>query len=1097
MFTFPPVTKHPEGGPCLKLGLLVLLLLGASCMVALQAPAGGTSALWAQAPRPSFMTASAPGVTTIPPGPLTWSAFPAFFSGPPRALAAVASYTALSEPFVAVVGGSGACGRYCNDSWTLSLDAPNGPQWFEGASPGPDGRAGASLGWDAADGELVLYGGTNGSLGALNQTWWKIPFRSGWNELRTGPLPPPRWGASFAYDPALGGLLLFGGEGQGGQLLSDTWVFRGNVWTELSPSIAPSARSGATLSWQAGHDRMVLFGGNSSSGPRSDTWAFGNREWYQLHPASAPPARSAASGSSDGQGDPVLFGGWGSAGPSNDTWVFYQDNWSEPSYSLTPPPMAGGALVPDEAATPNDLLEVLGRGTGGPDPIVWSLRVWNGGSPPPPTSLGLDAEVNVSAGVAPLDVAFQAFGQGGTPPYAYAWNFGDGTSAPALGVLDHTYDLPGDYLATLRVTDNALPPQTLNRTFAIAVSSPPSAFSATFTTAPRQGTEPLQASFVPTVLGGTGPFTYRWDFGDGTTTSTQVAPTHVFSIPGDYVVELRVNDSQAHTAVWAATVLVSAKGLGVTVSASPLSGSAPLSVRLTAQAHGGLAPYSYLWSFGNGNSTVAPEGNMTQVYADPGNYTVQVTVVDRSGTSASASLRLSVTSPPPFVAPPPTPLEQVARSVSHFLAVVLQPAVAALIVLFLVLGALFVRARAELPLLRAVRRASPRRSLTDRFLLSEALMIVQELRAGSSLLEVAHRIRPLVERDARAVAHRLGWRPGPGAVWLTRRLLLLPPQLLAATTVLFLGFVVVPAAVQGGTTTFAPDGGPIGFLTAWWAFCSGLFTQAFTSAYLEAYLPYTLQLMGLVVVISSALAYPLGMLSGWNRGRAVDHSTRMASVLANAIPIFVVGVVFTGWAWAGFYTWTGGDTLVGSLPSVVWDVQNMGGIPPWIALHQNTLPTGFVLVDAPLHGAWAFEQVVLLKMLLQAIPIATVYAAIFLRYARVATQEAAAAPSVTGARARGLNERSLLWKHTSRRIAPTYVEIFGASFPVLLSIQLVAEWFYGDLGVGRLFVGALGDLTSVAVSQVAFVLLVLVFAANVLGDGVARALDPVGRAHVG
>ena len=53
-------------------------------------------------------------------------------------------------------------------------------------------------------------------------------------------------------------------------------------------------------------------------------------------------------------------------------------------------------------------------------------------------------------------------------------------------------------------------------------------------------------TFDDLTVGGTGPFTYAWDFGDGGT-SAEASPTHTFSGPGTYPVTLTVTDGTGAT----------------------------------------------------------------------------------------------------------------------------------------------------------------------------------------------------------------------------------------------------------------------------------------------------------------------------------------------------------------------------------------------------------------------------------------------------------------------------------------------------------------------------------------------------------------------
>jgi len=206
----------------------------------------------------------------------------------------------------------------------------NGTSWTQvtGLSTAPPARSNAFMAYDAATGNVVLFGGvdTNGSL--LGDTWlWN---GSTWTQL-TGlsTSPSAREGASMAYDAALGEVILFGGFD--GNYDSDVWAWDGSTWTQLSPANgAPSGRFGAAIAYDAAANQMVVFGGVNSNGSLGDTWVLAGTSnstlaWTQ-QTGTGPSARDVSGMDYDAAQDQiVLFGGEGASGNLSDTW-----NWGLP-----------------------------------------------------------------------------------------------------------------------------------------------------------------------------------------------------------------------------------------------------------------------------------------------------------------------------------------------------------------------------------------------------------------------------------------------------------------------------------------------------------------------------------------------------------------------------------------------------------------------------------------------------------------------------------------------------------------------------------------------------------------------------------------------
>jgi len=242
-----------------------------------------------------------------------------------------------------------------------------------------------------------------------------------------------------------------------------------------------------------------------------------------------------------------------------------------------------------------------------------------------------------TSGPAPLLVQFNdgcGNVSGGIPPYAYDWDFGDGSDHCFDWATQHAYANPGTYYVTLKVTDSCAPATVVTDThIVITVTQLNVTGNATATrTCGPPGTE---VCFTGTAQGGSPPYTFTWNFGDGSAPGSGVAPCHTYAAAGTYPVTLTVMDSVGHTFSDTHLTVIITPPLSVTASASRTEGFAPLTVYFTSSVAGGTGPYSYLWDFGDGES--ATTGNALHTYASPGTYEVLLTVTDSCVPAAAAS----------------------------------------------------------------------------------------------------------------------------------------------------------------------------------------------------------------------------------------------------------------------------------------------------------------------------------------------------------------------------------------------------------------------------------------------------------------------------
>jgi len=258
-------------------------------------------------------------------------------------------------------------------------------------------------------------------------------------------------------------------------------------------------------------------------------------------------------------------------------------------------------------------------------------------------------------------------------------------------------------------------------------------------------------------------------------------------------------------------------------------------------------------------------------------------------------------------------------------------------------------------------------------------------------------------------------------------------------------------------------------------------------------LPSSVELGVFALGISAAIAYPAALLIGWSRRPGVDLAARVVSLFGTLLPVFIVGLLVITALFFWFLDNFQDLPDNGVIPGLTWWFAYYGGYPPWVLYQSITQPTGLPLVDGAIHGAWAFEELTLLKTLIQASIISLVYVTIFLRHARSVVRTVSQEPYLTAARSRGVTEQTLLWTHTARRVMPTFLIVFALTLPVYLGTQFVVEATFLDPGIGFLTFSSLTDQGTggLAPLQVMIFLLSLVVIFWLfLVDVLARRMDP-------
>ena len=209
-------------------------------------------------------------------------------------------------------------------------------------------------------------------------------------------------------------------------------------------------------------------------------------------------------------------------------------------------------------------------------------------------------------------------------------------------------------------------------------------------------------------------------------------------------------------------------------------------------------------------------------------------------------------------------------------------------------------------------------------------------------------------------------------------------------------------------------------------------------------LPITASLGAAALLLAVITGVPLGMLAGRRRNRTSDHVVMGVALAGIAVPNFVVApllaLVF--------------GVLLGWLPVSGWESGNL--------------------------------RYAILPVITLALPVIAYIA----RLTRGSLLEVLQSPHIRTARAKGLSESRILWRHAFKPTILPVVSFLGPAAAALLTGSLVVEQIFGLPGVGRYFVqGAVNRDYTLVMGMVVFYA-VLIMLLNLLVDLAYGWLDP-------
>lgn len=229
----------------------------------------------------------------------------------------------------------------------------------------------------------------------------------------------------------------------------------------------------------------------------------------------------------------------------------------------------------------------------------------------------------------------------------------------------------------------------------------------------------------------------------------------------------------------------------------------------------------------------------------------------------------------------------------------------------------------------------------------------------------------------------------------------------------------------------------------------------------------TVLLLGSVLICTIMVGVPVGIMAASKRGTKVDVMAIGAGIFTWGVPAFFIQLLFVLFFCYFWHIWFG-FTLV--------PTSGLHSVPP------KTTPLAF-MADMAWHLAAPLITLVIAGFGSWAL------------YTRNILLDALTQDYVVTARAKGLTERAVLYRHAFRSSLPPIVTMVTLAIPGIMTGAMITEFIFTWPGIGDWYLYSLTRGDFPVVQAVLFIYAVLMVVANIVADLLYGVLDP--RIRVG
>jgi ABC-type dipeptide/oligopeptide/nickel transport system permease component len=255
-------------------------------------------------------------------------------------------------------------------------------------------------------------------------------------------------------------------------------------------------------------------------------------------------------------------------------------------------------------------------------------------------------------------------------------------------------------------------------------------------------------------------------------------------------------------------------------------------------------------------------------------------------------------------------------------------------------------------------------------------------------------------------------------------------------------------------------------------FGNSLSTGRPVAAEISSRLPASAELTLSGLLLSIAIAVPLGIFAAVRQGSLIDHFCRVIATAGVSLPVFFTGLLLV----YVFYF------RLGWSPAPLGRLDAFATAPPDI--------TGFYLIDSLITGNFETFRAALNQLILPAVTLAIFSLAPITRMTRASMLAVLASEFIRTARASGLSGRRVILTYAFRNAMLPVVTTLGMVFSFLLGANVLVEKVFAWPGIGSYAVEALLQSDFAPVQGFVLTMAVLYVALNLCIDMLYGVIDP-------